>query len=366
VLDTVIWYPTGGEGPFPLVVFSHGLGGDPGNIAAVVDDWVRAGFVVAAPNFPLSRADHPGGPDAGDVQNQAGDVSFLIDTLTGTLDGASPVAGLVDGERVGVAGHSNGAITTLGVTAHSCCRDERIDAALEMAGTPSPFGGGEYDFGRAPPYLIVHGTDDPLVNYANAVSVFNSLQGPKALLTIEGGDHGGYLGTAGRGHDALVGTTVDFWLAYLADDANALARLTSATSPDPFVTVNIAPEEGSTATIATVPSTAEREAIATPTSGLTSGQLVTVTWSGFLPGGTINIVQCSQGGTAGSQACDLTTGFLLRPNPTGAGTVELPIVAGAVGNGRCEAGITDCAILVNDSGLPEPEATIMIPLNFAA
>jgi hypothetical protein len=76
-------------------------------------------------------------------------------------------------------------------------------------------------------------------------------------------------------------------------------------------------------------------------------------------------VQCSQGGTAGAGPCDLTSGYILHANPTGAGTLELPVVVGAVGNGRCEAGVTDCVVLVNDSGLPEPAATILFPLTFA-
>jgi dienelactone hydrolase len=382
VLDTVVWYPTdgdpaaparegaepaGGGRPFPLVIFSHGFGGDPENIQQVADDWVRGGFVVAAPRFPLSRSDHAGGPDAGDVQNQTGDVSFLITTLTGTLDPGSPLAGLVDGEHVGVTGHSNGAITTLGVTAHTCCADDRIDAAIEMAGTPSPFSGGEYDLSSAPPYLIVHGTKDPLVNYANAVTVFNDLHGPKALITIEGGDHGSYLGSGADTHDDVARITTDFLRAYVTDDADALHRLESEQPTSASVTLKFTAEKGSTETIPTTASPAtNRQATAAPTTDLSEGQRVTVTWSGFLPDGTVNVVQCSQGGTSGAGACDLTTGYLLHPDPTGTGTVELPIIVGAVGNGRCEVGVTDCVIILNDSGLSEPAATIRIPLTFAA
>ncbi len=377
VLDTVIWYPTNGDpadgtvpdaepasGPFPLIVFAHGLGGDPENIEDVADDWTRAGFVVAAPRFPLSRSDHPGGPDAGDVQNQTGDISFLITTLSD--DATTPLpAGVVDGEHVGVAGHSNGAITTLGVTAHSCCRDERIDAAVEMAGTPSPFGGGDYDFTQAPAYLIVHGTADPLVNYANAVELFNSLLGPKGLLTITGGDHGGYLGESGVGHDDVATVTTTFWRAYLRGDSDAFEQLAGETTTSPEVELRMAAQVGSTETIDTVAPAVDREVAAEPTTGLTGGQQVTVTWSGFLPGGTINVVQCSQGGTEGSGACDLTTGVLLRADPTGAGSVELTIVAGPVGDGQCGPETTDCVIIVNDSGLADPAATIRIPLTFA-
>ncbi len=366
VLDTVVWYPTGGTGPYALVVFAHGLGGDPENIADLAGDWVRAGLVVAAPYFPLSRRDHPGGPDAGDVQNQTGDVRFLIDELTAPLDPASPLAGMIDGGHVGLSGHSNGAITTLGATAHTCCRDTRIDAAIEIAGSPAPFAGGDYDFADAPPYMIVHGSQDPLVNYSNAITVYNSLVGPKVLVTIDGGGHEAGLGAKSPGHDAVAAATVDFWRAFLLGDDEALARLTAATTDDPSVRIDAGTEPGSTATVATVAPATDRKVDISPTIDLTGGQLVTVTWSGLLPGGTINIVQCSQGGTEGAATCDLTAGVILHPDPAGSGTIQLPIVVGAVGNGRCETGITDCVIVVNDSGLPDPEATIRIPLTFAS
>ena len=84
------------------------------------------GFVVAAPLFPLSNGNVPGGPDAGDVVNQPEDMSFVISSvLADSHSSSGPLAGLVNPNEVGAAGHSNGACTTLGLVANTCCSTRR-------------------------------------------------------------------------------------------------------------------------------------------------------------------------------------------------------------------------------------------------
>jgi predicted esterase len=382
VLDTVVLYPTVGDptgtalsdaepaidqAPFPLVIFSHGLGGSPESYQPLLERWVSAGFMVVAPRFPLSRPDAPAGPEAGDVQNQAGDVTFLIDSMVEqSADTGSPFAGLVDGDHVGASGHSQGAITTIGATLHSCCVDERIDAAISMAGTPSPFAGGAYDFEAAPPYLIVHGTEDALVDYAVGVSLYNDLPGPKGLLELDGGGHSAMLDTGEQWFEEVVAVTNDFWMAYLLDDAEALVRLAADPAEGGYPDLRWSSGDGpqDVITTTTIPGI-DRAVTAEPTVTLSGGDVVTVTWAGFTPGGTINVVQCAGEGTSGAGFCDLVTGHILVANPTGAGALQLEIVVGPVGQGECVAGSTDCVILVNDSGLTEPDATFLLPLDFA-
>ena len=381
VLDTLVFYPTAGDptdgavpdlepatedGPFPLIIFSHGLGGTPEFSQPVIERWVSAGFVVVAPRFPLSRADHPGGPDAGDVQNQTGDVGFLIDALIqASADPDSPVAGLIDGERVGASGHSNGAITTIGVTLHTCCVDDRIDAAVAFAGTDSPFAGGEYDWSVAPPFLIVHGTLDEQVSYSSGVALYNNLAGPKGLLTLDGGDHVAMFDPDAMWLEEVAAATTDFFLAYLADDAAALRRLQAPGTESGYPSLRFDNGAGKVDLVATttVPGL-DREVSVEPATGLVDGQSITVTWSGFSSDGSINVLQCSVA-DEGAGFCDLTTGRVLVPNPTGEGTLDLEIVVGPVGEGTCGPSITECVIAVNDSGLADPDATIYVPLQFA-
>ena len=86
--------PDKSAGPFPLIVFAHGLGATPQDYITLLTDWASEGFVVAAPLFPLSNSEVPGGPDAGDVVNQPKDMSYVIDSVlsdsllpSGTLSG---------------------------------------------------------------------------------------------------------------------------------------------------------------------------------------------------------------------------------------------------------------------------------------
>src|SRR5262249_47079336 len=87
-LATLVWYPADGAGgadapvahdgsPFPLVVFSHGLGAPPNQSTQYTIHLASHGYVVVAPAFPLSKLGAPGGPTLADAPNQAGDVSFL-------------------------------------------------------------------------------------------------------------------------------------------------------------------------------------------------------------------------------------------------------------------------------------------------
>jgi predicted esterase len=69
--------------------------------------------------------------------------------------------------------HSNGAVTTLGLVANTCCSDSAVKAAIVMAGTTEGFPPGHYDFSKTPPMLLVHGTADQLIPYRSAPLVYN-------------------------------------------------------------------------------------------------------------------------------------------------------------------------------------------------
>lgn len=362
-LETTAFLPEG-DGPYPLLVFSHGLGATVESYQPLIERIAGAGFVVVAPAFPLTSAAAPAGPDAGDTQNQPGDVSFLIDTVLAAVEaGEEPYANLVDPDQVGAFGHSNGAITTLGVTANTCCRDERIAAAAILSGTPAPFGDGEYAYEDAPPVLLVHGTADVQVAHESAVRVFNELDDVKGLLSMPEVDHTEFLAPDGRGFDAAVATIQDFFRSQLVGDEAAAERLAAEEAPD-GMELHWAAEDPSEVTLPTLPAP-DRQASADPTEGLTDGQRVTVSWESFTAGQVVNVVQCSQGGRGGNDVCDLTQGQILQPNPTGSGSLQLEIIVGPVGSGTCDATTDDCVIVVNDAGLPDEDATIRIPISFA-
>ena len=93
VLVTEVRYPDRGVAPFPLIVFAHGFNVTPDDYARLLDHWAQAGYVVAAPEFPVERPGAPGGPSQSDLGNESGDISFVISALTSR---SSPLRTLID------------------------------------------------------------------------------------------------------------------------------------------------------------------------------------------------------------------------------------------------------------------------------
>ena len=216
-LPTTIWYPAGGDGPFPVIVFSHGLGSRPADYATVLTRWARAGFVVAAAAYPHTSA---GVSDFNviDLINQPADASFVL-TQVLALDrkNGDPLKGRLDTAHVAAAGHSGGGITTLGMLAGG--RDDRLAAAVVLAGRqvlPAAF------TGPAIPVLFVHGRRDTTVRYADGRAAFDAVPWPKAMLAIP---DAGHVITSGPDFDLVLSATTDFWRWSLYGDSTAKKRL---------------------------------------------------------------------------------------------------------------------------------------------
>ena len=132
---------------------------------------------------------------------------------------------MISPNDVGVAGHSEGAITTLGFF-NTCCRDPRVKAAAAFSGDPEPYPGGHYVFDGQPPMLVVHGTKDGFLPYGQIVSVFNKQQGPKVLLSLIGSNHGNWIQPRSRWFTSVARTSTDFFRRYLdgSEQAGATHR----------------------------------------------------------------------------------------------------------------------------------------------
>jgi len=252
-LESLVFLPEG-DGPYPLLVFAHGLASSPDAYLDLLGGLASAGFVIVAPEFPLTSENGPTAPDTGDTQNQPGDVSFVIDTVLAEAEaGEEPYGDLVDPEHIGAFGHSNGAVTTYGVAANTCCRDDRIDAAVLLAGLPEPYGGGEYAFDEAPPMVLVHGTSDHGVPYEEAVRTFNELTGVKGLLSMTRVGHTEFLYSSGSGFDTTVSVVRDFFRSQLRSDEAAADRLASEEVPEEGMELHFATGDTTDVTLPTVP-----------------------------------------------------------------------------------------------------------------
>ena len=139
-LEVTLWRPAGLQRPGPLLVYSHGFMSFRQEGLYLVRFLASHGYTVVAADFPLTTTFAPGGPMAGDVVNQPGDVSFLIDAvLTRNADPADALHGTIDPHRIAVAGVSLGGLTTTLVSFHHKLRDPRIGAAISIAGPGSMF-----------------------------------------------------------------------------------------------------------------------------------------------------------------------------------------------------------------------------------
>ena len=361
-LETTIWYPARPRprGRVPLVVFAHGLGAAPSGYETILRSWARAGYVVAAPAFPGSRAEALGGPDAGDYVAQPADMSFVIDGVIGLARGTGPLRDLVDPQRVGAAGHSLGGVTTLGLVANTCCRDRRVRAAVVMAGDQLDFPGGRYDPASNPPLLVIHGDRDPAVPYRAGVEAFANALPPKGLVSIRGGDHGAPAGATGAR------AALDFFDRYLRADTGALQRLAADLRKAGNARLDLVTRAG--VPVRLPPTSAPvgtRTASVSPHDGFTDGEKVTVAWQGFGRGTLLNIVECSRNPPTGAGDCDLARAALfVAAGAGGTGSAAFTVHAGAIGSGMCDAVHSTCVVVVNEGGSSAPQDSVIAPIRF--
>lgn len=194
-LVTLIRYPVAGGsparelGPFPLIVFGHGYATTPAVYERLLRAWTSAGYVVAAPIFPLENANAPGGPDESDLINQPADMRFVITQLLASdRDPANVLYGLIDPSRIAVAGQSDGGETALAVAYDGRFRDPRVRAAIILSGAQLPGGGIAFPRG-GPSLLAVQGTADTINPPSNTYSFFAKALRPKYLLELLGARH---------------------------------------------------------------------------------------------------------------------------------------------------------------------------------
>jgi dienelactone hydrolase len=226
-LETVVSYPAHGRGPkspLPLVVFATGFGGTATNYAPLYDHWVKAGYVVAAPTFPLSGENSPGGMTATDLKNQPGDVRFVtgeILRLNGTR--SAKFRGLIDPTRVALAGKSLGALTVFDAGYKPTERVPNIKAVIAMTGIAS--GADELET-IGTPLLLEHGDADTTVPISGSRDAYARAKAPKFFVTLFGQTHGSAFGGGTKPAERVVeATTTDFLDRYLKGQAAGITRL---------------------------------------------------------------------------------------------------------------------------------------------
>jgi fermentation-respiration switch protein FrsA (DUF1100 family) len=222
--------PARADGPFPLIVFGHGFDEDPALYRHLLASWAKAGYVVAAPVFPLESPEAHGGPLESDLVNQPMDMHFVIDQLLQASIGSGPLAGLIDPKRIAVAGQSDGGDTALALAYDARFRDRRIDAAAILSGAEIP-ALGSFTFPRGgPPLLATQGTADTVNPPSATAEYFAAAHRPKYLLRLLGAEHLGPYSVQQPQLGIVERTTLAFFDAYLKHRQNALQELASVGS----------------------------------------------------------------------------------------------------------------------------------------
>lgn len=254
-----VTYPEG-EGPFPVVVFSHGAWASRYYYHPLATHWASHGYAVIQPSHQdsVTRGARWADPRVFGPAVRVGrieDLKRIISSLASL--GVPALEGKLAAGRVGVGGHSYGASTALsmgGLTLFPPGRSEGIgsgDSRVKAIAVISGQGIGgaitreSYRSIRIP-MLVMTGSRDPGrrgASYRWRLDPFqHAAPGDKVLVFIEGADHGfggtvdpapgetdhrqrpGLVRSAEQSAYVLSATTA-FWDAYLKGEPEARAAL---------------------------------------------------------------------------------------------------------------------------------------------
>jgi predicted dienelactone hydrolase len=260
-----IYLPKNGGGPFPVVIFSHGLGGSREGYEYLGRHWAGCGYVSVHLQHPGSDDSIwkgvPAGERAKALQKGAGNIAnalnrpldgqFAIDQIEKlNADETSPLKGRLNLKAVGFAGHSFGGYTTLALAGETFILpagttkrydEPRIKAAIQMS-APAPKIRRQLDetFNTITiPLMHMTGTKDFLEILPQTTAVDRRIpfdhmgSSETCLVTFNGGDHFIFSGRERMSaapeklaQDAafqklITAGTTAFWDAYLKDNAEA-------------------------------------------------------------------------------------------------------------------------------------------------
>ncbi len=253
-------YRPAGDQPAPVVLFSHGLGGSRMMNSTMARHWAGRGYVAVFLQHPGSDTSVWRGKPLGErlpaMQQAAGPENFLLrvkdvpavldDLARRNQDRSDPLFGRLDLDRVGMSGHSFGAVTTQAVSGQQAARgrvsftDPRIKAAVIMSPSTPKLGTAEQAFGEVKiPWLLMTGTKDLSIiggaDLNSRLGVYPALPaGDKYEIVLHDAEHSAFTDRALPGdrearnpnhHRVIYALSTAFWDAYLKGDAAAKAWL---------------------------------------------------------------------------------------------------------------------------------------------
>jgi predicted dienelactone hydrolase len=255
-----IYHPKKLDGPTPIVIYSHGLGGSREGYAYLANFWASHGYVVVLPQHVGSdesvwkgeanpkQALAKAAANLRNATERPKDISFVIDKLEEANREDADLQGKLDLKNIGVGGHSFGSYTTLAIggqvpgnpLVQSKAKDPRVKALIPMS-SPAAKGNPDRAYGDIRlPCLHMTGTldDSPIgeTKPADRRLAFDHITGVEQwLITFDGGDHMIFSGRLSKDakrlesdakfQRAIKQTSLAFWDAYLKNDAAAKSWL---------------------------------------------------------------------------------------------------------------------------------------------
>jgi predicted dienelactone hydrolase len=212
------------HGPYPLVLYAHGLTLFRFASVTLTAHWASRGFVVVAADFPGARlGDVLAGKPRPSNAAVAADAARVLDAAATEV-----FPGHVDASRVGITGHSLGGEVASLLAGQG--RGQVIISMAERGVAPAPQ--------RSTRFLtlVVSGTEDRVEPFARQERGFASSPEPKRFAPIRGAGHMSFTDVCGvaveRGGLYAVahaaGVPMDGFLAALADRGCGQAKLAPA------------------------------------------------------------------------------------------------------------------------------------------
>lgn len=232
--ETANAHPARRHGPFPLVVFGHGYALTPDTYQKLLDRWVDAGFVVAAPLFPDTNqpavANLGFAPEADDI-NQPGDMAFVTKSMVQSSNMTSALCpvdhNLISHTQIALAGQSDGATTAVALgfdPKYSSFKGPYravVDLSGELFGANSQTPDALSATKNSPALFVSQSATDTCNPPQFSTAIYNAVHTQKKwFLTINSAHHlPPYIGTDVPAFNAVVATTTRF----LTDEFHAKA-----------------------------------------------------------------------------------------------------------------------------------------------
>lgn len=242
--------------PAPVILFSHGLGGSREGSTYLGKHWAARGYAAVFLQHPGSDTsvwkDKPASQRMAAMREAASGLNFLerVKDVPSVLDqlekwnkeNGHVLTGKLNLKKVGMSGHSFGAVTTQALSGQTIVEDKapftdpRIAAAVIMSPSSPRRGTAQVAFGKvALPWLLMTGTKDisPIgnIDVASRLAVYPALPvGSKYELVLNDADHSAFTDRALPGdnqtrnpnhHRSILALSTAFWDAYLLNNPSA-------------------------------------------------------------------------------------------------------------------------------------------------